>query len=248
MAQTDSRRAATVAYQRDGQAMATPTREEKIPRHGALSRATAINRQQGVWGMTMTLDALRQVRVDQVGGLRAPAPLRRLFESHDAGELSTDAFVGAREAAIAAIIAKQESLGIPVVTDGELRRRNFQDSFNAAVHGFEPPDLSEPGGNLSAQPFTRTEAVGRRRWRALDKLRLTRNIPLEEFLLSDRVASHPVKVTLLSADRIADRDVQCAASPRRDRFGRASRGFSPRDRFRVIKTKFRLRGTTAETI
>jgi hypothetical protein len=30
-------------------------------------------------------------------------------------------------------------------------------------------------------------------------------VPLEEFRLSDRVASHPVKVTLLSADRIADR-------------------------------------------
>jgi 5-methyltetrahydropteroyltriglutamate--homocysteine methyltransferase len=167
--------------------------------------------------MTRELDALRQVRVDQVGGLRAPLPLRHLFERHDAGEVSTDVFVAAREAAIQDTIRKQESLGIPVVTDGELRRRNFQDSFNAAVHGFEPPDLSEPGGNLSAQPFTRTEAVGRRRWRTLERLRLAHNIPLEEFRLSDRVASNPVKVTLVSADRIADRfDAEASRSIYRD--------------------------------
>ena len=154
--------------------------------------------------MAANIDGLKKLRVDQVGALRAPLPLRQLFERYDKNEVSKDAFVAARETAIEGMIHKQESLGIPVVTDGELRRRNFQDSFNSAVHGFEPRKLKEPGGNLSAKPFTRTESSGPRRWRILEKLRLVRNIPLEEFRLSDQVASRPVKVTLLSADRIAD--------------------------------------------
>lgn len=149
-------------------------------------------------------EALRTLRVDQVGALRAPAPLRRLFEKRGTGEISEDAFVAAREDAIAGIIRKQEDIGVPVVTDGELRRRNFQDSFNAAVGGFALPAARGPGENVSAKPFSRTESAGPRRWPVTEKLYLKRNLPLEEFRLSAAVASNPVKVTLLSADRIAD--------------------------------------------
>lgn len=147
---------------------------------------------------------LRKLRVDQVGALRAPAPLRQMFEKRDRNEVSEEAFVAAREDAIAAIIAKQEDIGIPVVTDGELRRRNFQDSFNAAVHGFALPTKRGPGENVSAKPLSRTESAGPRRWPASEKLRLKRNVPLDEFRLSAAVATSPVKVTLLSADRIGD--------------------------------------------
>ena len=147
---------------------------------------------------------LKKVRVDQVGALRAPASLRQLFEMRDREEVSEEAFVVAREEAIAGIIRKQEEIGVPVVTDGELRRRNFQDSFNAAVHGFSPPTARGPGENVSARPFSRTESTGPRRWPVSEKLRLKRNVPLEEFRLSAAMATSPVKVTLLSADRIAD--------------------------------------------
>ena len=147
---------------------------------------------------------LKKLRVDQVGALRAPAPLRELFEQHEKGDVSKEAFVAAREQAITGIIRKQEEIGVPVVTDGELRRRNFQDSFNAAVHGFSPHRPRGPGENASAQPWTRTESAGPRRWPVSETLRLKHNVPLEEFRLSTAVASNPVKVTLLSADRIAD--------------------------------------------
>ncbi len=147
---------------------------------------------------------LKKLRVDQVGALRAPASLRQLFEKRDREEVSEEKFVAAREAAIAGIIRKQEEIGVPVVTDGELRRRNFQDSFNAAVGGFAPRKVKDPGENVSAQPFTRTESAGPRRWPVTEKLHLRRNVPLEEFRLSAAIATSPVKVTLLSADRIAD--------------------------------------------
>jgi len=149
---------------------------------------------------------LKHLRVDQIGGLRAPVTLREAFERHRKGEISAEQFIALREATIAEMIGKQESLGIPIVTDGELRRTNFQDSFNEAVTGFDkPPRLRFPGENQSALPFTRTQSADWQRWRARERLRLVRNIPLEEYLLSDEVASRPVKVTLLSADRIAER-------------------------------------------
>jgi len=147
---------------------------------------------------------LKTLRVDQVGALRAPASLRQLFEKRDQGEVSEEVFVAAREEAIAGIIRKQEEIGVPVVTDGELRRRNFQDSFNAAVGGFAPRKAKGPGENVSAKPFSRTESAGPRRWPVSEKLYLKRNVPLEEFRLSAAIATSPVKVTLLSADRIAD--------------------------------------------
>lgn len=154
--------------------------------------------------MAQGIAELRALRVDQVGALRAPATLRRMFEQRDSGDLSEESFIAAREQAIAGIIRKQEDIGMPVVTDGELRRRNFQDSFNAAVHGFAPRQAKGPGENVSTQPLTRTESSGPRRWPVSEKLRIKHNVPLEEYRLSAAVASRPIKVTLLSADRIAD--------------------------------------------
>jgi 5-methyltetrahydropteroyltriglutamate--homocysteine methyltransferase len=147
---------------------------------------------------------LKMLRVDQVGALRAPAPLRLLFEQWDKAEISEDVFVAAREEAIATTIGKQEEIGVPVVTDGELRRRNFQDSFNDSVHGFAPRKAKQPGENISAQPFSRTESASPRSWPVIEKFSLKRNVPLDEFRLNAAIASNPVKVTLLSADRIAD--------------------------------------------
>ncbi len=154
--------------------------------------------------MAKGLEGLKKLRIDQVGALRAPASLRQLFEKRDKEEASEEAFVAAREEAIAGIIRKQEEIGVPVVTDGELRRRNFQDSFNAAVSGFAPRKVKGPGENVSAQPFTRTDSAGPRRWPVSEKLHLKRNVPLEEFRLSAAIATNPIKVTLLSADRIVD--------------------------------------------
>jgi 5-methyltetrahydropteroyltriglutamate--homocysteine methyltransferase len=146
---------------------------------------------------------LRHLRVDQVGALRAPRALRTLFERYNKGELPEDDFITARETAIAEMIRKQESIGIPVVTDGELRRRNFQDSFNAAVTGFDRKETRRSGENESAAPFTRTDSAGPARWSVPERLAFKRNVPLEEFRLNSKVASATVKVTLINADRIA---------------------------------------------
>ena len=39
--------------------------------------------------------------------------------------------------AVRAAVKLQESVGLDVISDGEMRRLNFQDSFGAAVEGYD---------------------------------------------------------------------------------------------------------------
>ena len=159
-----------------------------------------------------TMEDLKQLRVDQVGGLCAPAELRRVFEAYKRGEAPGQEFVRAKDQAVRHVIARQQSVGYPVLTDGELRRRNFQESFSESVSGFEVPAEDKSMEGVSAQPMVRAEqnftAPGpaiRTRRRAVERLALIRNVPLEEYQFSSKVASRPVKVTVLSPDRISQR-------------------------------------------
>src|ERR1700724_4682513 len=102
---------------------------------------------------TATMTDLRNLRVDQVGGLCAPAALRRVFDEYkraDAGESELDR---AKDDAIRHVIARQEAIGYPILTDGELRRRNFQESFSEAVAGFEDPAEHKSMKGVSLQPL-----------------------------------------------------------------------------------------------
>ncbi len=155
---------------------------------------------------------LKQLRVDQVGGLCAPSELRRVFEAYKRGEASDEVFDRAKDDAIRHVIARQEAIGYPILTDGELRRRNFQESFSESVSGFEVPAEDKSMEGVSLAPMIRAEqnfsAPGpaiRTRRRVVERLRLIRNVPLEEYQFSSRVATKPVKVTVLSPDRISQR-------------------------------------------
>src|SRR5262249_6449676 len=129
-------------------------------------------------GSTMTssdFDTLKHIRVDHTGALRAPKRLRDAAEANRRGELPKEALDRLREEVIADLIHTQERIGLPVVTDGELRRKNFQDSFYAAVDGFDSAGSDRSSGeNVSEKPFTRTTPVGRWRQRVLTRLKLKR--------------------------------------------------------------------------
>ena len=77
------------------------------------------------------------LRADVVGSLLRPAPLKEAFARFDAGELDAARLREAEDEAIRQVIGRQETIGLPVVTDGEFRRLNFQDSFGASVSGFD---------------------------------------------------------------------------------------------------------------
>jgi 5-methyltetrahydropteroyltriglutamate--homocysteine methyltransferase len=171
-----------------------------------------------------TMEDLKHLRVDQVGGLAVPSGLRRVFEAYKQGKASEEEFGRAKDEAIRHVIAKQESIGYPILTDGELRRRNFQESFSESVSGFDVPAEDKSMEGVSLQPLVRAEqnfsAPGpaiRTRRPVVERLRLIRNVPLEEYRYSSEVAARPVKVTVLSPDRISQRfDWQNSTSVYRD--------------------------------
>ena len=159
-----------------------------------------------------TVQDLKHLRVDQVGGLAAPPELRRVFDDYKSGNASEAALDRAKDEAVRHVIARQEAIGFPILTDGELRRRNFQESFSESVSGFDVPAEDKSMEGVSLQPFARAEqnfsAPGpaiRTRRHVVERLRLTRNVPLSEYEFSSKLATKPVKVTVLSPDRISQR-------------------------------------------
>src|SRR5437867_2166393 len=76
------------------------------------------------------------LRVDQVGSLLRPQGLKDAYAQHERGDLTADGLREAQDRAVRDAVARQEAIGFPIVTDGEFRRLNFQDSFSASVSGF----------------------------------------------------------------------------------------------------------------
>ena len=161
-----------------------------------------------------TFEHLRTLRIDQNGSLVAPGWLTDAFTQFAAGKISEDQLREVQDKAIREVVGKQEAIGLPIVSDGEFRRRNFQESFSNAVSGYDVPvgmDRAVARFEPNA-PLNRTEqnfqgvgpAVITRR-RTLEKLKLVRNVIAEEYRFSSSVAKAPVKVSLIGPDRISQR-------------------------------------------
>ena len=160
---------------------------------------------------------LAKIRSDVVGSLLRPARLKEARRRYDAGELSLADFRRTEDESIRDAIRLQEEIGLSVVTDGEYRRLNFQDSFGESVAGY---DAGKPSMKFYEQrveggtPLRRWEipdqgeekstAVAQRR-PVKEKLRLARNVPMEEFRFLKDAARAPGKVALIGPDRIAQR-------------------------------------------
>jgi 5-methyltetrahydropteroyltriglutamate--homocysteine methyltransferase len=162
------------------------------------------------------MGSLHSIRTDVVGSLlRPPAwtAARRAFES---GAMAADAFHAVEAACIRDLIAMQEGIGLDVVSDGEISRLNFQDSFGLSVAGYDAaaedlqhharraaggsalrrwdiPDLHEAGTPVS------------HRRPAKARLTLARNVVAEEYRRAAPLAHKPVKVALIGPDRIIQR-------------------------------------------
>jgi 5-methyltetrahydropteroyltriglutamate--homocysteine methyltransferase len=164
---------------------------------------------------SMSMNDLKRLRIDHIGSLVRPAKLKEAFALYDRGHLSREQLGLTQEDAIREVIVGQEAHGFPVVTDGEFRRHSFQESFSEAVSGFDVPKnmgMYYEQRQLNQNPLERAEqnfdetgpAIVTRR-PTVERLRLVRNIPLEEFRFAQSVAKKPVKVTLIGPDRVAQR-------------------------------------------
>lgn len=153
---------------------------------------------------------MHTIRVDHVGSLLRPDSLKQMFLRHAAGEADAGVLRTAQDEAIRAVIAAQERHGLPVVTDGEFRRLNWQVSFSE-VEGWDlwagswRNFLQNPENRAAHErPLSKgDDAVVSFRAPATARLRLVRSFPLEEYRFARGVATRPVKVTLMGPDRVA---------------------------------------------
>ena len=150
------------------------------------------------------------MRVDHVGSLLRPESLKLAFRDHALGTLSADALRAAQDGAIRTVVARQEALGLPVVTDGEYRRLNWQVSFSEVAgwdlwSGSWKKLLANPGDKAPHEtPLHKgDDAVLSFRIPATARLKLVRNFPLEEFIFLKGTAKASTKVTLMGPDRVA---------------------------------------------
>lgn len=159
---------------------------------------------------------LAEIRTDVVGSLLRPHYLKETRLRYDDGKIGIEELRGVEDRAIREAVRLQEEAGLDIVTDGEFRRLNFQDSFAASVSGFDaaPADLKFYEARVEgAKPLQRWDLPGReakgpplaQRRPAVERLSLLRNLPLGEYLFVSRVAHRPAKVTLIGPDRICQR-------------------------------------------
>ena len=80
--------------------------------------------------MTLGTHPLAKLRVDHVGSLLRPDSLKQRFMDYGENRIDVEALEAAQDQAVAEVVAKQERAGLPVVSDGEYRRINFQVSFS----------------------------------------------------------------------------------------------------------------------
>lgn len=153
---------------------------------------------------------------DQVGSLLRPQDLKDAFARLGQDDTSTDELRAAEDAAIRSAVALQDAHGVAVLTDGEFRRLNFQDSFAASVGGYDAPSpfsvdfhVNRTQGGTPGQRWDPgytghgPAVVHRRPTRA--RIQLVRNLPLEEYRFTASITSRPVKVTLVGPDRVTQR-------------------------------------------
>ena len=80
------------------------------------------------------------IHADTVGSLLRPATVHEARRRHAAGEIDDRTLHHIEDQAIADVIAYQETLGLPVVTDGEFRRENWWIDFVRQLDGVQIVD------------------------------------------------------------------------------------------------------------
>ena len=76
-------------------------------------------------------------RADHVGSLLRPLPLKQARAQRTLGEITGDQLKAVEDREIAAVIKRQEEIGLKAVTDGEFRRAFWNYDFLGALPGVE---------------------------------------------------------------------------------------------------------------
>jgi len=135
---------------------------------------------------------------DVVGSLLRPAELLGAQKQLATGTITAVEFKEIEDRAVDAAIVLQESVGLDVVTDGEMRRQSFQSQMTAAVSGFGEFTLDAFlwGEWYDEQGVHRTPRP--RRLGAVAKLSRLRSLSADEFSYLKSKTKRIPKITLPS--------------------------------------------------
>ena len=150
------------------------------------------------------------MRVDHVGSLLRPQSLIDAFLESGRGEIDAPGFERLQDDAIREVVRKQEAAGLPVITDGEYRRLNWQVSFSR-VGGWDQWQnawnafMANPMAMFAGEkPGTRgADAVEKFKSPATVELSLEENFPLREFRFLRTTTGKPAKAMLMGPDRVS---------------------------------------------
>jgi len=159
---------------------------------------------------------LANIRTDVVGSLLRPAVLKEARVAFDEGKISAEALRAIEDDAVRDAVRLQEDAGLDVITDGEMRRLNFQDSFGASVEGYDADrstlkayekrvEGAAPGQRWDIPAMHHAGTAVSHRRPAKARLKLAQNIPLDEYRFVSQAANRPAKVSLIGPDRISQR-------------------------------------------
>src|SRR5881275_2590888 len=133
-----------------------------------------------------------------VGSLLRPTYLVEARKQFEAGQMSAAEFKVVEDRAVNEAIALQETTGIDVITDGELRRYAFYGHLVEALAGFD----KFGGWAIPFRDETGEELVLKRPV-VVEKLQWKRSMCAEEWVYLRSRKSHAGKVTMISAQQAA---------------------------------------------
>ena len=126
-------------------------------------------------------------RADQVGSLLRPPELVAARAKAKAGQISAEALRAVEDKCIREVVAKQESIGLAAVTDGEYRRDFWHLDFAKQLEGVE---LKKPTGmNFQAEDIPPMASVA-------GKIRCTKPIMSDHFSFLRSVAKKTPKLCI----------------------------------------------------
>jgi 5-methyltetrahydropteroyltriglutamate--homocysteine methyltransferase len=135
-------------------------------------------------------------RADHVGSLLRPADLLAARQDQSAG--AAQRLHELEDAHIHRVLARQKEIGFEIVTDGELRRRNFMSDFTDAVDGFDLSDAVSriwKAGDAKSKTTSASSVAGI----VTKKLKQTRPLTGHELPFLKSHSPGKIKMTLPSA-------------------------------------------------
>jgi methionine synthase II (cobalamin-independent) len=152
---------------------------------------------------------LKSLRIDLVGSMLRPQALKDAYSRYGSGEADETEWRRAQDEAIRDLIGKELAHDLPIIVDGEFRRSSFMESFSE-VAGVEEwqrgvktyHETLARADTANAESHRGDDPILLNRKRVTEKLRLIRNQLLDDFHFAQALSPRPVKITLISADRI----------------------------------------------